>query len=142
VGVIGRTRRPPVTRHQGPIAEKIGEVAVPPADHRHIRLPGNESTFTGFDRNPCLADFHAKGWKRMSFSSTPEGLSVGSAGLRSETNQVLAGTCDHHGVCVAPLAVDLPLDLIVDVARSWCVEVERVIPDLRVGGPVIEDVGV
>lgn len=39
------------------VTEKVGEVAVPPSDHRYIRLPNNEATFTGFDRNPYLAAF-------------------------------------------------------------------------------------
>lgn len=41
------------------LLEKVGEVAVPPSDHRHIRLPGIEQKFRGFDRNPYLAAFQA-----------------------------------------------------------------------------------
>jgi len=39
--------------------EKIGEVAVPVKDHKHIKLPGIARTFKGFDRNPYLAAFTA-----------------------------------------------------------------------------------
>ncbi len=41
------------------LGEKVGEVAVPPADIRHIRLPGIAQRFDGFDRNPYLAAFRS-----------------------------------------------------------------------------------
>jgi len=40
--------------------ELIGEVAVPPKDHRYIKLSGISKKFTGFDRNPYLVSFQ---WK-------------------------------------------------------------------------------
>lgn len=40
------------------LLEKIGELAIPPAEHRYIRLPSTEQSFEGFDRNPYLATFH------------------------------------------------------------------------------------
>ncbi|PCE63013.1 endonuclease/exonuclease/phosphatase family protein [Sediminicola luteus] len=40
--------------------ELVGEVAVPPKDHKYIKLPGIDSGFTGFDRNPYLCSFQ---WK-------------------------------------------------------------------------------
>ena len=39
--------------------EKVGEIAVPPKDVKHIKLPGINRTFSGFDRNPYLAAFVA-----------------------------------------------------------------------------------
>ena len=39
------------------LLEEVGEVAIPPSDVRHIRLPGIEQDFGGFDRNPYLAGF-------------------------------------------------------------------------------------
>jgi endonuclease/exonuclease/phosphatase family metal-dependent hydrolase len=39
--------------------EKVGEIAIPPKDHRHINLTGISATFTGFDRNPYLSAFKA-----------------------------------------------------------------------------------
>lgn len=39
------------------LLEKIGEIAVPPGDHRYIKLEGVTSKFSGFDRNPYLASF-------------------------------------------------------------------------------------
>lgn len=39
------------------LLEKTGEIAVPPKDHKWIRLPGNDREFTGFDRNPYLGSF-------------------------------------------------------------------------------------
>ena len=39
------------------VLEEIGEIAVPPKDLPHIKLPGITETFTGFDRNPYLATF-------------------------------------------------------------------------------------
>ena len=41
------------------LLEKVGEVAVPPSEARHVRLPGVAQTFDGFDRNPYLAAFRA-----------------------------------------------------------------------------------
>lgn len=37
--------------------EMIGEIAVPPSEHRWIKLPGVSRPFNGFDRNPYLAAF-------------------------------------------------------------------------------------
>jgi endonuclease/exonuclease/phosphatase family metal-dependent hydrolase len=39
------------------LLEKVGEVAIPPADIRHIKLPGITRRFDGFDRTPYLAAF-------------------------------------------------------------------------------------
>jgi len=39
------------------LLEKVGEIAIPPAAVRHIRLPGITQGFGGFDRNPYLAGF-------------------------------------------------------------------------------------
>jgi endonuclease/exonuclease/phosphatase family metal-dependent hydrolase len=39
------------------LLEKVGEVAVPPKDHRHIKIPGSQQKFSGFDRNPFIATF-------------------------------------------------------------------------------------
>jgi endonuclease/exonuclease/phosphatase family metal-dependent hydrolase len=39
------------------VLEEIGEIAVPPKDLPHIKLPGVTETFHGFDRNPYLATF-------------------------------------------------------------------------------------
>lgn len=41
------------------VLEKVGEIAVPPSDKRHIKLPGIQRKFPGFDRNPYLAAFQA-----------------------------------------------------------------------------------
>lgn len=37
--------------------EKVGEVGIPPNEQRHIKLPGIDQKFTGFDRNPYLCSF-------------------------------------------------------------------------------------
>jgi len=37
--------------------QMVGELAVPPKDHRHIKIKGVNATFTGFDRNPFIASF-------------------------------------------------------------------------------------
>jgi endonuclease/exonuclease/phosphatase family metal-dependent hydrolase len=39
------------------LMELVGEVAVPPSDHRYIRMKNVSGTFTGFDRNPYLSAF-------------------------------------------------------------------------------------
>jgi endonuclease/exonuclease/phosphatase family metal-dependent hydrolase len=41
------------------LLEKVGEVAIPPSDHRYIKLPGTQQKFDGFDRNPYLAAFQS-----------------------------------------------------------------------------------
>jgi hypothetical protein len=43
------------------LLDEVGEVTVPPAMQRHIRLPGVEQVFTGFDRPPYLAGFRVRG---------------------------------------------------------------------------------
>lgn len=37
--------------------EKVGEVSVPPSEYKHIKLPGVQTSFKGFDRNPYLVSF-------------------------------------------------------------------------------------
>ena len=44
-------------RRRAKLLEKIGEIAIAPAELRHIRLPGVSQPFEGFDRNPYLAAF-------------------------------------------------------------------------------------
>jgi endonuclease/exonuclease/phosphatase family metal-dependent hydrolase len=39
--------------------EKVGEIAIPPKDHSHIKLRDISALFTGFERNPYLAAFKA-----------------------------------------------------------------------------------
>ncbi|KAJ57554.1 hypothetical protein ACMU_03345 [Actibacterium mucosum KCTC 23349] len=39
-----------------------GEVAVPPASHRYVKLPGIEQKFRGFDRNPYAVAFDKDGF--------------------------------------------------------------------------------
>ncbi|MGB0911160.1 MAG: endonuclease/exonuclease/phosphatase family protein, partial [Nitrospirales bacterium] len=41
------------------VQEKIGEVAIPVAEQKHIKLKGIPRKFQGFDRNPYLAAFQA-----------------------------------------------------------------------------------
>jgi endonuclease/exonuclease/phosphatase family metal-dependent hydrolase len=44
--------------------ELIGEVAIPPKDHKYIKIDGISEKFTGFDRNPYLASFQ---WNNFTF---------------------------------------------------------------------------
>ncbi len=39
--------------------EEVGEIAFPPSDYKHIKLPGITKKFEGFDRTPYLATFEA-----------------------------------------------------------------------------------
>ncbi|MBI5876196.1 MAG: endonuclease/exonuclease/phosphatase family protein [Chloroflexi bacterium] len=41
------------------LLEEIGEIALPPAEYRHVKLPGVAEEFKGFDRTPFLASFAA-----------------------------------------------------------------------------------
>ncbi len=40
------------------LLELAGEVAIPPADHRYVRLDGIDQKFRGFDRNPYAVAFN------------------------------------------------------------------------------------
>ena len=44
--------------------ELVGEIAVAPSEHKHIKLPGVTQEFKGFDRNPFLCSFQ---WKNTIF---------------------------------------------------------------------------
>lgn len=41
------------------LLEKVGEVTVPPAEIRFVKLPGIRQTFKGFDRSPYVGSFQA-----------------------------------------------------------------------------------
>ena len=45
------------------LLELVGEVAIPPKDHGHIKLPNMNRAFTGFDRNPYIAAFRSGNFK-------------------------------------------------------------------------------
>lgn len=45
------------------LLEMVGEIAIPPSQHRWIRLSGIRQTFKGFDRNPFVASFQARGFR-------------------------------------------------------------------------------
>lgn len=45
------------------LLELAGEIAIPPAEHRHIRLPGIDRDFVGFDRNPYAVAFRCGGFR-------------------------------------------------------------------------------
>jgi endonuclease/exonuclease/phosphatase family metal-dependent hydrolase len=44
------------------LREMVAEVAVPPADHRYIRIKGVSGSFAGFDRNPYVGTFTVDGF--------------------------------------------------------------------------------
>jgi endonuclease/exonuclease/phosphatase family metal-dependent hydrolase len=44
------------------LREQTGEIAIPPSQFRHIRLPGVAATFSGFDRSPSLVSLS---WGRL-----------------------------------------------------------------------------
>lgn len=41
------------------LLEEVGEITIPPAGYKAIKLPGNDQKFEGFDRSPYLASFAA-----------------------------------------------------------------------------------
>ena len=45
------------------LLEKVGEIAVPPKEIKHIKLKGINRKFNGFDRNPFLASFKARNFE-------------------------------------------------------------------------------
>lgn len=59
--IAGNKERAAFVYDAGKVAllEKIGEIALPPADLKNIKLPGVKAKFAGFDRTPYLATFRA-----------------------------------------------------------------------------------
>lgn len=43
------------------VLDKVGRLAIPPSQLRHIKLPGNDEPFQGFDRGPYMAAFKTRG---------------------------------------------------------------------------------
>ncbi len=54
--------------YRGPkvkLTRMVAEVAVPPSQHRWVKLPGVDQSFTGFDRNPHVATFQVRDLQLM-----------------------------------------------------------------------------
>lgn len=66
--------------------ELAAEVAVPPSDHRYIRMKGVSGSFTGFDRNPYVVAFRAG---ELSFSAVSVHLYFGSHTYYDEDRRAL-----------------------------------------------------
>lgn len=66
--------------------ELAGEIAVPPGSHRHIKLPGIEQKFRGFDRNPFAVAFEVSGGV---FTVVNAHLYFGSSSKKSENRRAL-----------------------------------------------------
>jgi endonuclease/exonuclease/phosphatase family metal-dependent hydrolase len=66
--------------------ECIGEIAIPPSDHRFIRLPGINRAFRGFDRNPYAAAFRCGGFR---FTLVNVHLFFGSHSAADENRRAL-----------------------------------------------------
>ena len=64
------------------LLEKVGEIAIPPADLKNVKLPGIEQKFDGFDRTPYLASFRCGGF---SFCLVNVHLYYGSFASKSES---------------------------------------------------------
>ena len=76
--------------------ELAGEIAVPPAHHRHIRIKGIDRKFRGFDRNPYAVAFR-KGNFEFTLVNAPSLLrfrfhvAQESAGARGICSRTLGG---------------------------------------------------
>ena len=66
--------------------ELAAEVAVPPNDHRYIRMKGVSGAFNGFDRNPYVVAFRAG---TLSFSAVSVHLYFGSNTYYDEDRRAL-----------------------------------------------------
>lgn len=66
--------------------ELAAEVAVPPSDHRFIRMKGVSGVFNGFDRNPYVVAFRAGA---LSFSAVSVHLYFGSHTYYDEDRRAL-----------------------------------------------------
>lgn len=62
------------------------EVAVPPSDHRYIRMRGVSGAFSGFDRNPYAVAFRAAG---LEFTAVSVHLYFGSHAYYDEDRRAL-----------------------------------------------------
>jgi len=47
------------------LLELVGEIAIPPKDHKHIKIKNITQKFMGFDRNPYLCSFQ---WNNFTFN--------------------------------------------------------------------------
>lgn len=45
------------------VLNEVAELAIPPAEFRHIKLPGIKESFSGFDRSPFLVSFITKNFR-------------------------------------------------------------------------------
>lgn len=45
------------------LLEEVAELSIPPAEYRHINLPGVSQRFLGFDRSPYMVSFSSKNFK-------------------------------------------------------------------------------
>ena len=66
--------------------ELAAEVAVPPSDHRYIRMRGVSGAFTGFDRNPYAVAFRAGD---LAFTAVSVHLFFGSHAYFNEDRRAL-----------------------------------------------------
>jgi endonuclease/exonuclease/phosphatase family metal-dependent hydrolase len=66
--------------------ELAAEVAVPPSDHRYIRMKGVSGSFQGFDRNPYAAAFRAG---NLEFTAVSAHLFFGSNTYYNEDRRAL-----------------------------------------------------
>lgn len=66
--------------------QMVGELAIPQADQRFIKLPGNNQKFKGFDRNPYIATFQ---FKNTNFTLVNAHLYFGSDSSASKKRRAL-----------------------------------------------------
>ena len=66
--------------------ELAAEVAIPPSDHRYIRMKGVSGAFKGFDRNPYIVAFRAGG---IEFTAVSVHLYFGSHSYYDEDRRAL-----------------------------------------------------
>ena len=66
--------------------EMAAEVAVPPKDHRHIRMKGVSGSFSGFDRNPYVVAFKAGS---LEFAAVSAHLYFGSTSYKDKDRRAL-----------------------------------------------------
>ena len=70
--------------------ELAAEVAVPPSDHRYIRMKGVSGSFQGFDRNPYAVAFSAgTGANMLEFTAVSVHLYFGSHSYYDEDRRAL-----------------------------------------------------
>jgi hypothetical protein len=87
------------------LLELVGRLSIPVDDLRHVKLPGVEQEFRGFDRSPYLAAFQAGSFRfvlRTSAPELPEPEGYGHLSFQNPSACVDQATVDYLTELITP----------------------------------------